>query len=33
MLPDIGRRINAGPEDLIEVDFEADLRSSNVPEK
>jgi hypothetical protein len=33
MLRDIGRRINAGPEDLIEADLEADLRSSDVPEK
>ena len=31
--PDIGRRINAGPEDFIKVDFEAGLRSSNVPKK
>lgn len=31
MLPDIGMRINARPEDFIEVDFEAALKSSNVP--
>jgi hypothetical protein len=31
MLPDIGMRINAGPEDFIEVDLEAGLKSSNVP--
>lgn len=31
MLSDTGMRINAGPEDFIEVDFEAGLRSSNVP--
>ena len=30
MLPDIGMRINAGPEDFIEVDLEAGL-NSNVP--
>lgn len=28
MLPDIGMRIIAGPEDFIEVDFEAGLRFS-----
>jgi len=31
MLPDIEMRINAGPEDFIEVDIEAGLKSSNVP--
>jgi hypothetical protein len=31
MLPDIGMRINAGPEDFIEVDLEAGLKSFNVP--
>jgi hypothetical protein len=30
MLPDIGMRINAGPEDFIEIDLEAGLKSSNV---
>ena len=28
MLADIGMRINAGPEDFIEVDLEAGLKSS-----
>jgi hypothetical protein len=31
MLPEIGMRINAGPEDFIEVDLEAGLKSSIVP--
>jgi len=30
MLPDIGKRINAGQEDFIEVDLEAGLKSSKV---